>query len=88
MAEIQKAAKITLRDWAPREFLDYSDVPAYKHLDVEVVAQYGYIDGNPKPWPGKEKNVHSWCVLANGRAVAWNENPARGWSFPLIRYRG
>lgn len=84
-----------LRDWVPKEFFnEYRDCAAYKHLDVEVVEQYGvqYIDGqfvdSSKPWIGKEKNVQNWCVLANGRAIGWNENPGRGWSFPMIMVKG
>ena len=38
-------------------------------------------------WPGKHKNVFAWWILEDGRAVGWNENPALGWSFPVIKYK-
>ena len=66
----------------PREERELS--PAAKLLDVEVVAEYGHTNNNPKPWPGKHKHVCVWWQLANGKAVAWNENPSKGWSFPVI----
>jgi hypothetical protein len=52
--------------------------PAAMLLDVEVVVKH---DG---AWPGKHRNVHVWWELEDGHAVAWNENPSRGWSFPVI----
>lgn len=74
--------EITLGDKAPHEFLQqFQDVPAYKYKDVAVVAQH---DGTVTRWPGKHKNVFRWWTLANGKRVGWNENPARGWSFPVI----
>ena len=79
----------TLRDWVPHEFLDsYDDVPAYKHLDVEVVKDYSLFDYDEwKSWPGIHKNVMNWCVLANGYAVGWNESASRGWTFPMVRIK-
>jgi hypothetical protein len=62
---------------------EYVDTPAGKMKDVEVVQEYSFMS---KRWPGKHKNVYSWCVLANGKAVGWNESPSRGWSFPVIKY--
>jgi hypothetical protein len=74
----------TLRDVLPNEFVQYfCDIPAFKYRDVEVVREFG-CGGEPKPWPGPHKNVHYWVLLANGKAVGWNENPATGWSFPVI----
>lgn len=79
-----------LSDWVPREFRgEFYDTPAAKLLDIDIVQEYrtstGVIENTQfKPWPGKHKNVHFWVLLANGKAVAWNENPAVGWSFPVI----
>lgn len=74
----------TLREVLPHEFMiEYTDTRAYKLRDVEVVAEH---DGSAKRWPGRERNVLNWYVLASGHAVGWNENPSRGWSFPVIRY--
>ena len=76
----------TLKDVLPHEFMagEYDDTPAYKLRDEEVV-----ISGDDlcKRWPGPQRNVTAWWVLANGKAVGWNENPSRGWSFPVISYR-
>lgn len=44
----------------------------------------GYDETSTEPWPGKEKNVRVWWILANNYAVGWNENPNRGWSFPVM----
>ncbi len=75
----------TLRECLPAEFMgcEYESAASRKWADVEVVAKF---DSSENPWPGKEKNVNAWYGLANGRAVGFNENPARGWSFPLIKW--
>lgn len=78
----------TLREWLPREALSsYPDADFLRHLDQPVVQEFSGLNGAMRPWPGTHKNVVCWCVLANGRAVGWNENLARGWSFPVLRYR-
>lgn len=79
--------KQKLIDWAPAKFKDtFGNTRAYKFSDEYVVEEYNMFEGNWKPWPGKHKNVTSWCVLSNGYAVGWNENPSRGWSFPTMKY--
>lgn len=80
------AKKRTLRDWAPYEFSEsgeFEDQRSFKYLDVHVDKEF---DSRDKPWPGKHKNVLNWCLLENGYAVGWNENPSRGWSFPIWRF--
>lgn len=70
-----------LRDVLPHEFFhQYDDTRAAKMLDVEVAE---VVEGYKKRWPGPEKNVHNWWKLVDGRCVGWNENPGRGWSFPV-----
>ena len=82
--------KKTLQDAMPCELFtsEYNDTRAYKMKDVKVVAEYGsmycYVG---KAWPGKHKNVYYWVELENGYAVAWNENSARGWSFPVFKLK-
>jgi hypothetical protein len=73
-----------LKDVMPHEFMgcEYDDSQARRYADVEVVEQF---DGRYAAWLGKEKNVFFWVKLANGKAVGFNENPARGWSFPVVR---
>lgn len=72
----------TLLESTPREFsLEYTDTLAYRYKDVEVKSEhYSHIN----PWQGPHKNVHVWWELANGKIVGWNENPSRGWSFPVM----
>ena len=73
----------SLRDVLPYEFFgEFSDSPANKHLDAKVVSTYEYGG-----WQGKHKNVLNWWKLDNGYAVGWNENPAVGWSFPVIKLK-
>lgn len=81
-----------LCEMVPVEFLSYYHSPAFKHLDVQVIAEH-HPDSmrgthpvcDNKRWPGKHKNVVVWWSLANGLAAGWNENPSTGWSFVLVR---
>ena len=71
-----------LKDVVPQEFFnEFMDTPAAKQLDQKVIRE---VDGCIIGWPGKHKNVFNWWKLENGKAVGWNENPAIGWSFPVI----
>lgn len=80
-----------LRDVLPREFFaEYADTPAARLLDEVVVARHdpdGMGGGSARRWPGTHRNVVVWWELANGKGVGWNENVARGWSFPVVRLR-
>ena len=69
-----------LKDALPIEFIsgEYDDTKAMKYSEV------GVLEKRFDPWPGPQKNVCVWYVLENGKAVGWNENPGRGWSFPVI----
>lgn len=71
----------TLQDVLPYDFRGYDDTEAYKYKDVKVVAKY---DGTVTAWPGHEKHVFCWWLLENGKRVGWNENPSRGWTFPVL----
>lgn len=64
--------------------LEFSDTRAAKFLDVEVVKEYSPDEDNVR-WPGSHHHVHIWWEMANGYGVAWNENPARGYSFPVVK---
>lgn len=85
----------TLLDAAPREFADeFVDTPAWRYRDRPVLHTHRVSDltlGSPADWsltrwPGREKYVSVWWELAGGVAVGWNENPNRGWSFPVVRW--
>ena len=76
----------TLKDVMPKDAFDIDDV--FKLRDIEVIKEYYNNELNWIRWPGTHKNVNYWCVLANGKAVGWNENIAIGWSFPIISYNG
>lgn len=77
------AAK-TLRDVLPREAWDCGSYPSLDGLlDVAVAQEHdGCAPG--QGWPGPQRNVLNWWTLANGKRVGWNENPAVGWSFPVL----
>lgn len=75
-----------LRDVLPHEFFgQFADTRAAKMLDVEIAETHSLMNDDVpyQRWPGPEKNVMSWWKLQDGRAVGWNENPGRGWSFPV-----
>lgn len=74
----------TLGMVAPEEFLggEYLDTPAFAMRDTRVLAR---VDGCEVPWPGSHRNVNVWWLLEGGHAVGFNENPSRGWSFPVVR---
>ena len=77
----------TLRDKLPQDFMiEFGDSRAAQFLDIEIVAEHG-SDGDNIGWIGKHKHVYGWWELVNGYAVAWNENPAKGYSFPVIRLK-
>ena len=79
----------TLAATMPDDFRLYDDTAAYKYADIEVVAEHSpTVDGdNYQPWPGTHRNVWYWVELDNGKAVGLNENPSRGWSFPVINMK-
>ena len=82
----------TLKDHLPYEFLSgtFDDVRAFKFRNVEVVEVGDGVevpDHLKLPWPGQHKYVFNWYKLSNGYAVGFNENPARGWSFPVVKLK-
>jgi hypothetical protein len=73
--------KATLIDVLPPEFRhEYTDTRAWAMRHVAVLKEF---HSRSRRWIGPHKNVYVWYVLENGYAVAWNENIARGWSFPV-----
>lgn len=73
-----------LRDVLPYQFdREFYDSKAAQYLDQEVIKE---MDGCIVRWPGTHKYVYVWWKLANGKCVGWNENPGRGWSFPVAKY--
>lgn len=74
-----------LKDKLPYEFMrcEFDDCKARKFADVNVIEEY---DSREKEWIGTHKNVTYWYVLENGYAVGFNENSARGWSFPVVKF--
>ncbi len=83
----------TLLETAPIEFgREFVDTQAYKYCYLKVVKEHravggGWEDFQKNPWPGPHKNVYVWWELEDGHAVGWNENPSRGWSFPVVRLK-
>jgi len=79
-----------LREAMPFELStsEYDNTKAYTMLDEYVMVEHGCLFDqikNELPWPGTHKNVYYWVELVNGFVVGWNENPARGWSFPVLK---
>ena len=78
----------TLRECLPKEAL--CDEPGLiKLYDVNVIKEHT-MTNDDEPyirWPGTAKNVMSWWELENGYAVGWNENPNRGWGFPVVKIK-
>lgn len=76
-----------LKDAMPDQFCDLDK--SWKFAEVEIKrVNCSISDGSAyRQWPGTHKNVHSWVELENGYAVGWNENPARGYSFPSIKMK-
>lgn len=71
----------TLRDALPYEAAEHEHLRPL--LDCEVLAKHDGFSA-ATPWPGPQKNVAVWWTLADGRRVGWNENPATGWTFPVL----
>lgn len=76
--------KKILRDVLPAEAHDTAVYPSVANLlDVEVAEVHDGCHWAHR-WPGPQQNVLNWWTLANGKRVGWNENPATGWSFPVL----
>ncbi len=87
----------TLKQVLPKQFAEgrYADAPAYAMRDVKVIARK-LATGAPcsshgagalfETWPGPHKHVRYWFVLENRKAVGFDEDPEKGWSFPIIDY--
>lgn len=79
----------TLKEVMPNEFGRFHcDERSFRYADVEVAREYSH-DGPcaVRQWPGPQKNVYYWVELENGYAVGLNENPSRGWSFPVVKLK-
>lgn len=79
----------TLRDKLPSGFMcEFGESKAAKFIDVEVVAEHGFFSGGDNiRWLGKQRHAYVWWELANGYGVAWNENPSKGYSFPVMKLK-
>jgi hypothetical protein len=67
---------------------EWDSMPVARFFNEDVVQEYHSVTnsmGKPvRRWPGPQKNVFAWVELSNGKAVGWNENPSRGWTFPVV----
>ena len=75
---------MTLYEAMPFEYFYDTDSKAHKYDAVDVIWKRDSLNC-PIRWPGTHKYVYFWVVLKNGYAVGWNENPSKGWSYPLIK---
>ena len=75
-----------LRDVLPSEALsvEFSDGKFRRYLDYEVIEEIMKYDSR---FPFKHKNIYVWWILEDDMAVGWNENPSRGWSFPVAKVK-
>ena len=62
-------------------------------LDIEVVgvrinrgAPCSSHSGIFEMWPGEEEHIQQWFILANGRAVAVNDDPVKGPNCIVMTY--
>lgn len=75
----------TLKDFVSADWWNhYATAQMVKMQDVNVVKEFGV--GWEKPWVswqefGTHKNVMYWCLLENGYAVGFNENPSVGQNY-------
>ena len=73
-----------LKEWLPQQ-ADTLGLPVDKLLEFDVVEDY-VMHGKWKKCPIERSYIFSWCVVTDGTKsyyVAFNENPAIGWSFPI-----
>jgi len=75
-----------------RKFIDVLD-----NIDPDHEIEFGHLkpyhdlrvlEEVIKPdsrFPFSHKFIYVWWILEGGVAIGWNENPSRGWSFPVKR---
>lgn len=57
-----------------------------KHMDQKIAVEFLLHEvATWRRWPSTHKNVFSWVILENGMAVACNENPGYGISYPSMK---
>ena len=76
-----------LKEWLPQEFFQYKHPEMEKFLNRPILINYNLYNENAwRSWPGKHKYVQNWCIVSyedNYYAIGFNENPSRGWGFPI-----
>lgn len=93
-----------LKEWNPiqNSGFDFSNTRIDKYMELEIVKECSSVDFSKDSdeqfnayikelntnAPFKTHHTYSFVVLKNGYAVGWNENPSRGWSFPIVKYKG
>lgn len=82
-----------LKDWISNIGPSSIDKCAEKFLNIEIEKEYSsypnfeeYISIIRKNTKFKTKYTYSFVLLKNGWCVGWNENPSRGWSFPISKW--
>lgn len=88
MGDTQQQQRTLIEVFSDLRNGEWNDMPVAKHFNVTVVREYSSVPNSfghaVRRWPGPQKNVYSWVELANGKAVGWNENPSKGWTFPVV----
>ena len=89
------ATELTLAKWILNKGGDSESGigRAEKFLDLKVIREVGsysdydaYLTERLTKARFRAANVHCFVVLENGYAVGLNENPAKGLSFPVVKY--
>ncbi|HUS48791.1 MAG TPA: hypothetical protein VMZ91_01390 [Candidatus Paceibacterota bacterium] len=77
----------TLKDWLENKDLsEAEEKKVSKMLDVKIQHEFRLHEEDMWiSWQafGSHKHVMSWVLLENKYAVGFNENPGKGWSFPV-----
>ena len=79
-----------LKNWIASDFYYTDKDPISKILDYDVIEDINWEHPDYNKCPINRKNIYNWCIVSNGRkkyAVAFNENPSIGWSYPIKRLK-
>jgi len=81
-----------LKDWLIGKDLSLNEEKKFsKLMDNKILHEFTMHDESTWfSWNNFEshKYVYNWILLETGHAIGWNENPARGWSFPSKKLSG
>ncbi len=74
--------------WRPTNIEKYMNVEIVKEVSSVSMKWEDYIKELRTHANFKTQNTYCFVILANGKAIGLNENPAKGWGFPMVTYKG